>query len=206
MIRVIPSVRKNGNWAQGHQCIARWNSSMRKKKLWIVVILLLVSSGAMAPWLDHHEVQAKLGWLIWHVRGPWNPFAKKVSRCAPFAAVRWRGSVPEVKVMGTWYELLSLDDLPADDIVHFCQKSQGKFWRSLFEEDLVIVLREMGKPGHFDSETGPLTVRTLDTGEKLVLGDVPWTNANRHGILITALEAWKANGRKKDPREDPGLP
>ena len=179
---------------------------MRKKKFLIVVILLLVISGALAPCLGHHEVQAKLGWLMHHVRGPWNPFAKRVSSCSPFAAVRWRRSVPEVKVLGTWYELLFLDDIPVEEIMNFCKRTHGKSWRKPFEEDLGIILREMGKPGHFDSETGPLTVLKLGTGKHIVLSNVPWTDANRDAILMTALEAWKANGRKKDPREDTSMP
>ena len=104
---------------------------------------------------------------------------------------------------GTWYELLSLDDVPAEEIVSFCQKTYGRIWRKRFEEDLVIALMDMGKEGHCDSETGPLTVRRLDTGETLVLTNVAWTNANRDAILRTALDVWIANGRGKDPRDDP---
>ena len=179
---------------------------MRKKHFWIVVVLLGVISAGMPTRLGHHEVQAKLGWLIHHVRGPWNPFAKRLSCCSPFAAVRWRDSVPEVKVMGNWYELVALDDIPVQEIVKASKQSFGRIWRKRFEEDLGIVLEEMGKQGHFDSETGPLTVRSLDSGKTLVLPNVPWTDENREAILISALEAWKVKGRKKDPRDDPTVP
>jgi hypothetical protein len=148
------------------------------------------------------HVRLKLDWATDHVTGPWNPFAKRVSLCAPFSAVRWRDSVPEVEVKGVWYELLSLDDIPAEEIVRYCKKTFGGIWRKRFEEDLVIVLQGMGRPGHADADTGPLTVRRLDTGETLVLPDVAWTNANRDRILRKALDAWIANGRKSDPRDE----
>ena len=174
-----------------------------------LVILLL----AIAPWRDRQEgrsrldeairhVHIHLDWAMDHVTRRWNPFAKKVSSCTPFAAVRWRDSVPEVQVIGIWYELHSLDDVSAEEIVSFCKKTFGRIWRKRFEEDLVIVLMDMGKQGYCDSETGSLTVRRLDTGETLMLTDVAWTNANREAILRTALDVWIANGRDKDPRED----
>ena len=34
---------------------------------------------------------------------------------SPFEAVRWRGSVPEVKVKGQWYESLALNGLSSND-------------------------------------------------------------------------------------------
>jgi hypothetical protein len=180
---------------------------MRTKAFWCVVVVVLLP---IAAWVARTPVmQRKLGpkvdWVIHHVQGPWNPFSKKVSNCVPYAAVRWRDSVPEVQLMGTWYELIALDDVPAEEIVIFCKKKWGKFWRKTFEEDLFVVLEEMGKQGHSDSETGPVTVRRLDTGETLVLKEVAWTNANRQAILVTALAAWNANGRK-DPRADPSYP
>jgi hypothetical protein len=179
-----------------------------KKKIMILLVAALLVGGCVAQsgkfeWVIRH-VQLKVEWVVHHVQGPWNPFSKKLSSCAPFSAVRWRDAIPEVQLTGTWYELISLDDVPVAEIVSFCKKSDGKFWRKSFEEDLVIVLTEMGKQGHSDAETGPLTVRRLDTGETLLLKNTAWTDANRQAILITALEAWKANGRQ-DPRADPNI-
>ena len=37
----------------------------------------------------------------------------------PFAAVRWQQSQPEVKIGEEWFTLVSLDGLPASDIVAF---------------------------------------------------------------------------------------
>jgi hypothetical protein len=152
------------------------------------------------------HVHLRLESVTRHVKGPWNPWSKRIAPCTPYAAVRWRDSVPEVQVQDIWYELVSLDDIPAEEIVSFCKKTHGRIWRKRFEEDLVVVLREMGKQGYADSETGALTVRRLDGGETVVLQDAAWTVANRDAILTTALAAWKANGRKQDPRDDPSYP
>lgn len=126
---------------------------------------------------------------------------QKVSECSPYAEMRWRKSTPEIELKGAWYELVSLDDLLTHNIVRFCKIKYGSTWRKRFEEDLVIVLMDMGKQGHFDGDSGSLTARRLDTGEIVTFNSIVWTDANRQSILIKALEAWKANGRK-DPRDD----
>ena len=87
--------------------------------------------------------------------------------------------------MGTWYELIALDNLPAGEIVSHCKKTDGKRWRKPFEEDLVLVLQEMEKQGHFDSETGSLTVRRSDTRERSSLRAY-------HGQTRTATPSWRA--------------
>jgi hypothetical protein len=173
-------------------------------------ILLLIASQSnpeLRRRLDEgiRHANFRLDWAMDHVKGPWNPFAKKVSLCAPFDAVRWRDSVPEGRVKGTWYELLAVDDVSTKQIVLFCKNTYGRIWRKRFEEDLVLVLQGMGKEGYANGETGSLTVRRLDTGETLVLTNVAWTNANRETLLRTALDAWIANGREKDSRDDPTM-
>jgi hypothetical protein len=175
---------------------------MRKRVLLPAVVVIVAIAGL---WLsqDRH-VQNRVQWAIHHIRGPWNPFAKRITNCAPYAAVRWRDSVPEVQVDGTWYELVAVDDVPTDEIVGLLKKDYGRGWRKRFEENLSIVLQDMGMQGHCDSDTGPLTVCRLDSGETLTL-NAKWTSANWHAILTTAIAAWKANGRK-DPRDDATLP
>jgi hypothetical protein len=152
------------------------------------------------------EARHRVSELIRHIKGPWNPFAKKVGCGSPFSAVRWKGSVAEVEVGNAWYELISLDDIPAHTLVDFCKERYHRIWRKRFEEDLGIVLVEMGKPGHAEGETGPLTVRELATGKTIVLKNVTWSFANRMAVLGKALEVWKANGRRMDPRDDPSVP
>ena len=38
---------------------------------------------------------------------------------SPFAAVRWQESQPDVKPDEKWFKLVSLDELPASEIVAF---------------------------------------------------------------------------------------
>lgn len=192
---------------------------MRKKIFRAVVVVFSVATIflAIAYWRNPGEVRHRLHEVnrharlelhefVRHVKGPWNPFAKKRTIYgAPFDAVRWRDSVPEVQVKGTWYELLALNDVPVEEIVNFCKQRYGRIWRKRFEEDLPIALDHMELREHFESEngTGSLTVRRLDTDETIVLTNIAWTSANRQAILRKALDIWIANGRKKDPRDDP---
>jgi hypothetical protein len=199
------------------------DSSMRTKNIWaaviafsaVVAVLLVIdrwrATHGARSWLDKpiRHARLELKEFIRHVKGPWNPFSKKKTVYgAPFDAVRWRDSVPEVQVKGTWYELLALNDVRVEEIIRFCKETYGRIWRKRFEEDLTIALDHMGVWEHFDSETGTgsLTVRRLDTGETVILTNIPWTWDNRMAILSKALETWKANGRGKDPRDDPSLP
>lgn len=122
---------------------------------------------------------------------------------SPFTGVRWVGSTPEIELKATWYGLVSLNSVPANEIVSFCKKTYGKVWRKRFEEDLVMVLKEMGKGGSFD--TAALEVRQLDSGKTVALRDIPWTMENRDRILRKAVTITKANGGK-DPRDDPNSP
>jgi hypothetical protein len=210
-------------WERSANSVAKGDFSMRAKRFcavvaaFLAVILILL---AIAYWRDPDEVRYRLAeakrhvnlWLhrstrsfTRHVKGPWNPFSKKTSVYgAPFAAVRWRDSVPEVQVKGVWYELLTLNDVPVEEIVSFCKETYGRIWRKRFEEDLTNALDKMEIWEHFGSEdgTGSLTVRRLDTGETIVVTKVAWTWDNRMAILGKALKMQKANGGK-DPRDDP---
>lgn len=195
---------------------------MRNKTFWKGVAAFVAVVGilfALAYWRDPDEVRyrldeairhSRLGLhkLIRHMKGPWNPFAKKWSVYgAPYTAVRWRDAAPEVQVKETWYELLALNDVPVEEIVDFCKEKYGRIWRKRFEEDLIVVLDHMELREHFDSATGTgsLTVRRLDTGEIIVLTNVAWTWDNRMVILGKALDVQKASGGN-DPRDDPSLP
>lgn len=112
---------------------------------------------------------------------PSEAFPKK----SPFAAVRWQSFQPEVKVGQQWYQLVSLDDLPAAEIVAFSRETYANHWRKRFEEDLVELLTRMGHPPQ-DSVT--LVVRSLTTRETKVWEDVPMTRANRQAIWNAACK------------------
>ncbi|GMV94072.1 MAG: hypothetical protein AMXMBFR82_38500 [Candidatus Hydrogenedentota bacterium] len=112
-----------------------------------------------------------------------NRFSSEYPKLSPFAAVRWQESQPEVMVDDVWYTLVSLNGVPASDIVAFSQETFGDKWQKRFEEDLVELLTRMG---HEPDDTVTLVVQTLDTAETRTLEDVPMTYANRKVIRDAA--------------------
>ncbi len=106
---------------------------------------------------------------------PSEDFPKK----SPFAAVRWQEYEPEVKVGQQWFRLVSIDDLPAEEIVAFSRRTYGDAWRKRFEEDLVELLTRMG---HSPQDKVTLVVQSLTSPETRTLADVPMTAANRRSI------------------------
>ena len=113
---------------------------------------------------------------------------KRYPRLAPFSAVRWKDSTPEVKVKDTWYELLAINDVEAKDIVKFCKDKEEKLWQKRFEEDLVEMMARMG---HEPGEKVTLKLRDLKTDETQVQKDVPNTHENRQAI-------WEARNKRND--------
>jgi hypothetical protein len=102
---------------------------------------------------------------------------------SPFAAVRWQQSQPEVKVGNEWFKLISLEGLPASEIVAFSQTTYGSKWQKRFEEDLVELLTRMGHPPQ-DKVT--LVVQSLTSPETRKLEGVRMTRANRQAIRNAA--------------------
>ena len=110
---------------------------------------------------------------------PRGAFPKK----APFAAVRWQQTQPEVQVGDEWFALVSLNDLPTAQIVAFSKDTYENRWQKRFEEDLVELLSGMGHP---PGDTVKLVVQSLTTSETQVLETVPMTAANRQAIRAAA--------------------
>lgn len=104
-------------------------------------------------------------------------------KLSPFASVRWQESQPEVQVSGEWYKLVSLNEIPASEIVAFSQQTFGDKWQKRFEEDLVELLTRMG---HTPGDTVTLVVQSLTSSETRTLQDVPMTKANRKAIRDAA--------------------
>jgi CubicO group peptidase (beta-lactamase class C family) len=112
-----------------------------------------------------------------------NPKEEHYAKKSPFAAVRWQEHQPEVSLGEEWFKLVSLDELPATEIVSFSRRTYGDLWRKRFEEDLVELLTRMGHPPQ-DEVT--LVVQSLTSGEKSVREGVPMTEANRRAIKAAA--------------------
>jgi hypothetical protein len=124
------------------------------------------------------------------VRQAWSAGPK----LAPFQALRWREQVAEVRVNGTWYELLGVNDLPADQIISFAQSVDERNWQKRIEEDLPAVLILMGHP------PGPavkLSLKNLESGTQQTLDNVQMTEKNRQLIQTARRTA-------SEPTTQPG--
>jgi CubicO group peptidase (beta-lactamase class C family) len=108
---------------------------------------------------------------------------KSYLKRSPYAAIRWHESEPEVRLNGEWFKLMSIDDVPAADIIAFSQTTYGRLWQKRFEEDLVELLSRMGHP---PEDTVTLVVQSLSSSEAQTLIDVPMTRANRQAIWAAA--------------------
>jgi hypothetical protein len=111
-------------------------------------------------------------------------------RGSPFARVAWVGDVPWVEVDGKSRELVSIEGLRAGLVVESCKQGAGDMWRKRFSEDLVEVLRNLGKWPIFSVD-----VEVRDGGgapprriEKLAL-----TEANRGAVWLDRY-SWPFDG------------
>jgi hypothetical protein len=120
-------------------------------------------------------------WLIYSPRtaNPWHGY----TQASPFQAIRWQGETPQVEVDGTWYQLMSVNDVTVDQIVAFSKSMGATTWQKHFNEDLVELLTLMG---HAPGGTATLQVDDLNSPKVEVLKDVPMTQANW-------LAIWKAD-------------
>src|SRR6266516_4302772 len=84
-----------------------------RKALVSLLTLLLVSTALAQPDLRDRPDD------LWRT----GPFI------SPFHAVRWNDATPQVQVDGAWYELISLNDLPADQILAWCRELDAKDWQ-----------------------------------------------------------------------------
>ena len=127
-------------------------------------------------------------------------FGGDYPKVSPFEAVRWADDAPEVSVGGEWFKLLSLNDIPAAEIVEFSKKTYGAKWRKRFEEDLVELLTRMG---HAPEDTVSLVLKSVVTGEERTLDAVPMTRANRNAIRNAAQARERASLPKTAPSREP---
>ncbi len=109
------------------------------------------------------------------ITNPWHGYP----RTLPFAAIRWQGETPQVEVEGTWYQLLSVNDVPVEQIIAFSKSMGATTWQKHFDEDLVELLTLMG---HTPGVTATLQVEDLNSAKTEILKDVPMTEANRLAI------------------------
>lgn len=111
---------------------------------------------------------------------PDNPWSGSNKERSPFTAVRWNNSTPEVRVGDNWFELLAIDDLPADKIVDTCKLADPKGWQKRFEEDLVAVLNRLN---HAPGDIVTLKLKNVQTDSEQTLEHVAMAKENRRKII-----------------------
>jgi hypothetical protein len=133
-----------------------------RKLAFITFIVLLI---AAAAWITYG-----------YVSNPWQGYA----RLSPFQAIRWQAETPQVEVDGIWYQFVSINDVPAEQIIGFSKSIGPDYWQKHFNEDLVELLTLMG---HAPGGTATLQVQDLNSTKIELLKNVPMTEANRLAIL-----------------------
>lgn len=161
-------------------------NALRKMLITLVLVLFLLI-GVPALWFaarsaaSRHEAIAAQEAA--HTVARWHGYP----RLSPFEAVQWNDQTPQVQVRGRWYQLLSMNGLPTDQIIALCQALDPSNWQKRFEEDLVEVLM---RTGHRAGRQAILGVKDLQTRRVEVLRDVPLTEENRQAL-------WKAATTRK---------
>jgi hypothetical protein len=111
--------------------------------------------------------------------------------------------VPEVQVNGIWSELVSIDDLPADQIVNACKKADEDDWRKRFGEDLVPVLIHLG---HQPGASVTLKLKDLKSGEIKTQENVAMSEENRQAIFTALRESEKKAATNPDMPSETNQP
>jgi hypothetical protein len=114
---------------------------------------------------------------------------QKPPKLSPFTEVRFEAQKPIVQFRGKSYELIALDEIPAQKIVRASRDHFGDLWEKRFAEDLVEVLWLLG---HWPKFEVSLQLRDPISGQSLTISDAAMTEANRRQIRDSRnrLEEW----------------
>ena len=107
------------------------------------------------------------------------PAGEPFPKLSPFTQVSCHDDNAVVVFSGKRYELISIDGLPAMQILEFCHKTYAARWEKRFAEDLVEVLSGMGKTV---GSSVNLVLKDLDTDEVIKVSDAPMTTENRRSV------------------------
>ena len=183
-------------WAGGKALHHGGDNTMNKAVVWAApekgfAVLVVTNQSSASQAAD--EVAAGL-------LEAWAQGDAAYPKLAPFNGVRWNEQQPEVRIGKQWCRLLSLNDLPAAEIVAFSQATFADNWQKRFEEDLVELLTRMGHPpqGKVKLEIGSLT-----SPKTRILEEVPMTAANRQAIRA-AGRAMPEEKAGESPENEPG--
>jgi len=107
------------------------------------------------------------------------PAGEPFPKLSPFTKVSCHDDNAVVVFSGKRYELISIDGLPAIQILEFCHKTYAARWEKRFAEDLVEVLSGMGKTV---GSSVNLVLKDLDTDKVIKVSDAPMTTENRRSV------------------------
>lgn len=95
-------------------------------------------------------------WLLEHsISGGYKPVTKHgTARVSPYTGVRWENDRPIVRVQDRWSPLVSINEIPVDQIMEFANQEYGEKARQRFTEDLVRLLSEMGNEPNWNVTLG----------------------------------------------------
>jgi serine/threonine-protein kinase len=77
--------------------------------------------------------------------------------------------------------LVSIDEVPAEDILAASRNRYDELWEKRFVEDIVEVLESMGNP---PGETVKLVLRDPESGATRTIDDAPMTLENRQKMYV----------------------
>ena len=123
----------------------------------------------------------------WAGQNPFFSGAADYPNWSAFSAISWKDGASQVEVNGRWYALVSFHGIASAEIVEFCKQNYGGRWQMRFEEDLVVVVRLMGR--QIDKHTD-LVLR--DGDEEIEFKDFPMTEENLRSIML-------ARGQRRNP-------
>jgi hypothetical protein len=114
---------------------------------------------------------------------------QKPPKLSPFTEVHFEAQKAIVQFRGKTYELVALDEIPAEKIVRASRDNFGDLWEKRFAEDLVEVLWLIG---HQPKSQVSLQLRDPKSGQTLAFTDAAMTEANRRQIrdARNGLEDW----------------
>ena len=107
------------------------------------------------------------------------PSGELFPKLSPFTQVSCHDDNVVVVFSGKRYELISIDGLPAMQILEFCHKTYAARWEKRFAEDLVEVLSGMGKTV---GGSVNLVLKDLDNDSVIKVSDAPMTPENRRSV------------------------
>lgn len=105
---------------------------------------------------------------------------------APYAAVRWEGDVPSVRIGEEWFTLVSIDDIPVKEITDYSREIFKPAWQEQIEERLADTMEKVGQERE----------KTIENARQTF--DNAWRKRFEEDLV--ELMAWMGHAPKKNVR------